>query len=72
MMNLIEVRSSGDSSRLYPTYMKEGLEPGTSLANAIGKQMLTINSREIIQPISSILSNTDSERQSLTELENRK
>jgi hypothetical protein len=50
----------------------EGLEPGTSLANVIGERMLVMNSNETIQPISSILSNTDSERQSLNDFENGK
>jgi hypothetical protein len=71
-MNSIEVQSSGDSSYLYPITIKENLEPGTSLANVIGEHI----SNEIIQPISSMLSNTesnnDSERQSLNELENSK
>jgi hypothetical protein len=57
---------------LYTTIITEGLEPGTSLANAIGERMLSMNSNETIQPISSILSNTDSERQSLNDLENSK
>jgi hypothetical protein len=52
-MNSIEIESSGDLS---------GLEPGTSLANAIGEQI----SNETIQ------SHTDSEKQSLNEIENRK
>ena len=47
----------------------EGLEPGTSLATAIGER---ISSNETVQPISSIRSNTDSERQSLNDLENSK
>jgi len=71
-MNSIEVQSSGDSSYLYSTMIKENLKPGTSLANVIGEHI----SNEIIQPISSMLSNTesnnDSERQSLNELENSK
>jgi hypothetical protein len=44
----------------------EYFEPGTSLANVIGEQY----SYEIIQPIASILSHTDSERQSLNDFEN--
>jgi hypothetical protein len=68
-MNSIEVQNSNDS---YPINITEDLEPGTSLANAIGEQI----SNEIIQPMSSMLSNTesnnDSERQSLNELENSK
>ena len=47
----------------------EGLEPGTTLANVIGERM---NSNETIQRISSVLSNTDSERQSLNDYENGK
>jgi len=68
-MNSIEVQSSND---LYSITITENLEPGTSLANVIGEYI----SNETIQPISSILSNTesnnDSERQSLNELENSK
>jgi len=71
-MNSIEVQSSNDLSHLYSITKTENLEPGTSLANAIGEYI----SNETIQPISSILSNTesnnDSERQSLNELENSK
>ncbi|CAF0799488.1 unnamed protein product [Adineta steineri] len=81
-MNSIENQSSGDSSHLYMNYhltntTKEGmpifyLEPGTSLANTIDEH----KSNEIIQPVSSILSHTesnnDSERQSLNESDNLK
>jgi hypothetical protein len=80
LMNSVENQSSGDSSYITSTNT-QGLrifhpEPGTSLADAIGEQMPLINSNEIIQPISSILSNTesnnDSEKQSLNESENCK
>jgi hypothetical protein len=65
-MNSTEVQSSDGLS---PITITENLEPGTSLANAIGEQI----SNETIQPISSMLSNTESsERQSLNELENSK
>ncbi len=79
-MNSIEDQSSGDSSHI-PSTNTQGLrifhpEPGTSLADAIGEQMPLMNSNEIIQPISSMLSNTesnnDSEKQSLNESENCK
>jgi hypothetical protein len=67
-MNSIEDQSSDDSSHL-PIFNPE---PGTSLANAIGEQMLPIHSNERIRTISSTESNNDSERQSLNEIENRK
>ena len=60
--------NSIETADLYTT----NLEPGISLANAIGERMLSMNSNETIQPISSILSNTDSERQSLNGFENSK
>lgn len=45
------------------------IEPGTSLANAIGEDVSPMNGHEMI---SSIRSHTDSERQSLNDLENSK
>ena len=47
----------------------ENFEPGTSLANAIGEDLSPTNGHEMIP---SIRSNTDSERQSLNDLENSK
>lgn len=47
----------------------ENFEPGTSLANVIGEGRSSTHCDEIIQ---SIRSNTDSERQSLNDLENSK
>lgn len=51
-------------------------QPGTSLANAIGERISIDESNETFQTISSIVSQTesnhDSERQSMTELENGK
>jgi hypothetical protein len=81
-MNSNEHQSSGDSSYLHSNCLltnpiTENLpvfhpEPGTSLASAIGEQILTMNSDERLQPISSTESNNDSEGQSLNEMENRK
>lgn len=48
-------------------------EPGVSLARAIAEQLSSMHRNELIQPVTSTLSNTestkDSEKQSLNELE---
>jgi hypothetical protein len=78
-MNSIKDQSSGDSSHCQTdiTTQTEELtilvhpEPGTSLANAIGENLVSMN-KKFFQPISSNTSNNDSEIQSLNELDNRK
>ena len=50
----------------------EYFEPGTSLAYAIGEGRSSTHCEDIVPAILSIRSNTDSERQSLNDLENSK